>query len=79
MGVTFDNVPAFVVALDHPLELPGYGTVPVDIVFGGQFYVQAKAADLGVELVPSAQRRSWRAPDPYCGRSRSRSFPCSTR
>ena len=58
MGVTFDNVPAFVVALDHPLELPGYGTVPVDIVFGGQFYVQAKAADLGVELVPGRSERA---------------------
>ena len=61
VGVTFDNVPAFVVALDHPLELPGYGTVPVDIVFGGQFYVQAKAADLGVELVPSAAKELARA------------------
>ena len=61
IGVTFDNVPAFVVALDHPLELPGYGTVPVDIVFGGQFYVQAKAADLGVQLVPSAAKELARA------------------
>jgi proline racemase len=61
VGVTFDNVPAFVVALDHPLELPGYGTVPVDIVFGGQYYVQAKAADLGVELVPGAAKELARA------------------
>ena len=61
LNVTFDNVPAFVVALDHPLELPGYGTVPVDIVFGGQYYVQAKAADLGVELVPGAAKELTRA------------------
>jgi proline racemase len=61
VGVTFDNVPAFVVALDHALELPGYGTVLVDIVFGGQFYVQAKAVDLGVELVPSAAKELARA------------------
>ena len=74
VGVTFDNVPAFVVALDHPLELPGYGTVPVDIVFGGQFYVQAKAADLGVELVPSAAKELARAGS-YCAPSHSRSFP----
>ena len=61
VGVSFDNVPAFVVALDHVLDLPEYGTVPVDIVFGGQFYVQAKAADLGVELVPSAAKELARA------------------
>lgn len=59
--VTFDNVPAFAVALDHALKLPEYGTVPVDIVFGGQFYVQARAVDLGIDLVPGAARQLARA------------------
>ncbi|MFD4599410.1 proline racemase family protein [Streptomyces sp. NPDC058464] len=59
--VTFANVPAFAVALDHVLELPEYGLVPVDIVFGGQFYVQARAADLGVRLDPSAAKELTRA------------------
>ena len=59
--VTFDNVPAFAVAIEHPLELPEFGTVAVDIVFGGQFFVQAKAADLGVELVPQAAKALARA------------------
>ncbi|CAL9336800.1 Proline racemase [Streptomyces sp. enrichment culture] len=59
--VTFTNVPAFAVALDHVLELPEYGRVPVDIVFGGQFYVQARAADLGVTLDPSAAKEIVRA------------------
>jgi proline racemase len=59
--VTFDNVPAYAVAIDHPLELPEYGTVPVDIVFGGQFFVQARAADLGIELVPGAAKELARA------------------
>jgi proline racemase len=59
--VTFDNVPAFAVAIDHALELPEYGTIPVDIVFGGQFFVQAKAADLGIELAPAAARQLARA------------------
>ncbi|WP_166821654.1 proline racemase family protein [Brevibacterium limosum] len=48
--VTFDNVPAFVHGLDLPLDVPGYGTVPVDVVFGGQFYVQTAAENLGVDL-----------------------------
>jgi proline racemase len=59
--VTFNNVPAFVVALDHPLDVPEYGTVLADIVFGGQFFVQAKAADFGVDLVPSAAKELVRA------------------
>ena len=51
-SVTFDNVPAFVHGLDLPLEVPVYGTIPVDIVFGGQFYVQTAAGNLGVDLDP---------------------------
>ena len=61
MRVTFDNVPAFPVVLDHPFDLPEYGTVHADVVFGGQFFVQAKAADLGVELVPNAAKQLARA------------------
>ncbi|WP_084500187.1 proline racemase family protein [Brevibacterium album] len=52
VSVEFDNVPAFALALDHPLEVPGYGTVPVDVVFGGQFYVQTRCENLGLELRP---------------------------
>ncbi|MEV0742144.1 proline racemase family protein [Streptomyces sp. NPDC050549] len=59
--VTFANVPAFAVALDHELDLPEYGRVPVDIVFGGQFFVQARAEDLGVRLEPSAAKQLTRA------------------
>ncbi|MGC7100591.1 proline racemase family protein [Amycolatopsis lurida] len=53
-SVTFANVPCYAAALDHVLDLPEYGKVPVDIVFGGQFFVQARAADLGVDLHPGA-------------------------
>ncbi|WP_231443108.1 proline racemase family protein [Brevibacterium zhoupengii] len=59
--VTFDNVPAFVHGLDLPLDVPGYGTVPVDIVFGGQFYVQTKAENLGVALEPGNAKEIIRA------------------
>lgn len=59
--VTFRNVPSFAVALDHVLDLPEYGAVPVDIVFGGQFFVQARAADLGVTLTPDDAKQIARA------------------
>src|SRR5918999_4650730 len=34
-GVTFTNVPAFAVHLDAPVEVPGLGTVAVDVAYGG--------------------------------------------
>lgn len=49
-AVTVVNVPAFVVGLDVPLQVPEVGTVPADIVFGGQFFAQVRAADCGIEL-----------------------------
>ncbi|MFD1544883.1 proline racemase family protein [Nonomuraea guangzhouensis] len=44
------NVPSWVVALDTPIKVPEYGSVLADVAFGGQFYVQAPAAAMGVEL-----------------------------
>ncbi|WP_120519823.1 proline racemase family protein [Arthrobacter celericrescens] len=60
-SVTVVNVPAFVVELDFPLEVPDFGTVPVDVVFGGQFFAQAKASDLGLELDPANGKELARA------------------
>lgn len=60
-SVTIVNVPAFVVGLDTPLDVPGFGTVPADIVFGGQFFAQVRAADLGLELHPDNGKELARA------------------
>jgi proline racemase len=46
------NVPSFATALDQAIVVPEYGTVTADIAFGGQFYVMARAADMGVALGP---------------------------
>lgn len=54
--VTFRNVPAFAVHLDAPVEVPGIGTVSVDVAWGGMFYAIAEAAQLGVELTPAEGR-----------------------
>ena len=48
--VRFRNVPAFAVALDAEIEVPGMGRVAVDIAWGGMFYVQADADRLGIAL-----------------------------
>ena len=62
LAVTITNVPAFAVHLDVPLTLPADPrvdppdaplTVPVDIAFGGQFFVLARAEDLDVGFEPS--------------------------
>lgn len=49
-SVTVINVPSFAVALDTPLVLPDHGEVAVDLVFGGQFFVQVDIGQMGLEL-----------------------------
>ncbi|CAG8104808.1 unnamed protein product [Penicillium olsonii] len=49
-SVSFDNVPAFVFAIDKEIDIPGLGTIAVDIAYGGQWYVIAQAQDLHVEV-----------------------------
>ncbi len=51
-SVTFENVPAFAVHLDAPIEVPELGTVTVDVSYGGMFYVIADAEPLGLRLTP---------------------------
>jgi len=54
--VTFRNVPAFATHLDAPVEVPGLGTVTVDVAYGGMFYVIADAAPLGLTLAANEAR-----------------------
>jgi proline racemase len=55
-SITFENVPAFVVALDRPVEVPGIGSVVVDVAWGGMFYALADAAALGFAITPDEGR-----------------------
>lgn len=54
--VTFENVPAFAVHLDAPVEVRGLGTVKVDVAYGGMLYVIADAVALGLRLEPAEAR-----------------------
>ena len=49
--VAFENVPAFVAHLDVPLEVPGFGTVNVDIAWGGMWFVMADAEMFGIDPI----------------------------
>ncbi|MGW1895447.1 proline racemase family protein [Streptomyces sp. NPDC002004] len=47
-AVTFTNVPAFCVALDRKVRVPGLGTVTYDLAFGGNFYAFVELSALGL-------------------------------
>jgi proline racemase len=55
-SVTFQNVPAFAVYLDRPIEVPTLGTVTVDVAYGGMFYAIADARAFGLTLTPDEGR-----------------------
>lgn len=54
--VRFESVPAFVAADGVPVEVDGYGTVPIDVAFGGAFYAFAPAATFGLDVRTSPIR-----------------------
>ncbi len=49
-SVTLTNVPAFVLGQDLEVDVPGIGTVAYDMVYGGNFYPNIAAEQLGLEL-----------------------------
>jgi proline racemase len=55
-NVTFANVPGFVFTLDHPVDVPGLGTINVDVGYGGMIYAMVDAEALGFKVVPPEAR-----------------------
>lgn len=55
-AVTFESVPAFAVAVDRDIEVPGLGHVTVDVGYGGAFYVLVPAARARLDVSRSAVR-----------------------
>ncbi|KAL5045370.1 proline racemase family [Aspergillus fruticulosus] len=49
-AVAFDNVPLFVFALDYEVDIPGFGSVSVDIAWGGMIYAVVDAPWLGLSI-----------------------------
>lgn len=55
-SVRFTNQPAFAYHLDAKLELEHYGTLRIDIAWGGMAYALVDAASLGFRLSPDEAR-----------------------
>lgn len=55
-SVELTNVPCYADRLDAPLEVDGFGTIQVDVAFGGMWYAIADAEALGFALEPSEAR-----------------------
>jgi proline racemase len=57
-SVTFISTPSFLYARDVPVDLPGVGTIQIDIAWGGNFYAIVDAAAVGLDLTePRVGRR----------------------
>jgi proline racemase len=52
-SVTLRNVPSFAYELGASVEVPGYGTVDVDVAFGGNFYAITELERLGIPFQPA--------------------------
>ena len=56
-GVTIQNVPAFACLTDAKVSVPGLGTVPFDLAYGGHFYAMVPAPAVGLSLAPAEAQR----------------------
>ncbi|XP_040267316.1 trans-3-hydroxy-L-proline dehydratase [Bufo bufo] len=54
--VRFHSVPAFTLCTDVTVDVPGYGTVVVDIAYGGAFYAFVSAERFGLDVCSSKTR-----------------------
>jgi len=51
-SVSFRNLPSFVLHRDAMIEVAGYGSLRVDVAYGGMLYVLIDAADCGFGITP---------------------------
>ena len=55
--VELDANPSFAEILDASVEVPGYGTVTLDIAFGGVYYALVDPAQVGLAIEPEQARK----------------------
>jgi proline racemase len=56
VSVRLENVPCYAAALDVPVEVPGLGTVRMDVGYGGAFFGIVDARALGFSITPDEAR-----------------------
>ena len=56
LSVEFENVPSFVLRLQAPVEVPGVGTVAVDVAYGGMIYAIVDPAAFGFRVTADEAR-----------------------
>ena len=52
VDVSFQNVPSFVYLENGTIQLPNYGTIDIDIAFGGAFYAFCRVDQFDFKLLP---------------------------
>lgn len=60
LSVSFDNVPAFVLAQDVRVSIPDHPEILVDVAWGGNFYGLVSASSVGLTLSPDNARKAIR-------------------
>ncbi|MDJ0784874.1 MAG: proline racemase family protein [Desulfosarcinaceae bacterium] len=56
-SVAIDMVPSFVFDTNRKLDVPGFGTVSVDLVCVGGFFAMVSARSVGIDLAPANSHR----------------------
>jgi proline racemase len=56
LSVSLDNVPAFALEIQAPVQTPQWGTIKADIAFGGVFYALVDVAQIGLTIAPENAR-----------------------
>ena len=56
-GVTFRNIPSFVLAEDAEVDVPGFGKLIMDVAYGGNVYAILPADAVGLEIRPENARK----------------------
>jgi proline racemase len=56
-GVTFKNIPSFVLAENKEVDVPGIGKILLDVAYGGNVYAILPADSAGIEIRPDNARK----------------------